>query len=51
MLATSWASLSRLPEVILRPVRIGMSYTMTGRSVAEATASMWATMPAWDGRL
>ena len=51
MFGTSRNSRSNVAVVILRPVRIGMSYTITGRSLAAAIARMWASMPACDGRL
>ena len=45
------ASSSSVGVLILRPVRIGMSYMMIGRSVHSATAAKCAAMPACEGRL
>ena len=51
MVGTSLASRTMVSTAIARPVRGGMSYMTTGRSVAAATARKWASMPAWGGRL
>ena len=51
MLGTSSARRTSTSGAILRPVRIGMSYTITGNGVDAATARRWASMPACEGRL
>ena len=51
MLGTSPTSRSSTSVLILRPVRIGMSYSTTGRSVAAASVRKCASMPACEGRL
>ena len=51
IVGTSWNSRSSVAVVILRPVRTGMSYTTTGRSLAAAIARMCASIPDCGGLL